>query len=216
VTNARKQYGSEAKSALRVRAADFVARLGPLTTGLITGEIDLAATGAANLSAYYEAGNICSIYYPCDALPNDEVLDANFRRFIDLYFVLVSREPQLYERADVEEDETSLGEEDLRNLREHKRVERNRKLAHRAKLAHGYACKACGFDFETKYGGIGREFIEAHHLTPLAEFKGKKLTLDPKKDFTVLCSNCHRMIHRTSFVHNVEEFRASYLVSTGS
>jgi len=212
VTSARKQYGSEAKSALRVRAADFVARLGPLASGLSTGELDLAAGGSSNLSAYYEAGNICSIYYQRDALPPDAALEADLKRFIELYFILVSREPQLYERADAEEDEAALGEEDLRRLREHKRVERNRKLAHRAKLAHGFTCKACGFDFASKYGSIGREFIEAHHLTPLSELKGQKLTLDPKTDFTVLCSNCHRMIHRTSFVHSVEEFCANYLV----
>ena len=148
-------------------------------------------------------------------MPSDDQLEGDLRRFIDLYFVLVSREPQLFERADAEEDEASLGVEDLRNLREHKRVERNRKLAHRAKLAHGYTCKACGFDFQAKYGSIGREFIEAHHLTPLSEFKGQRLTLDPKVDFTVLCSNCHRMIHRTSLVHNVEEFRAAYVVRHG-
>jgi len=212
VTSARKQYGAEAKSALRVRAADFVARLGPLAFGLSTGELDLAAGAAANLSAYYEAGNICSIYYEREALPLDEALEADLKRFIELYFILVSREPQLYERADAEEDEAALGEEDLRRLREHKRVERNRKLAHRAKLVHGFTCKACGFDFASKYGSIGREFIEAHHLTPLSELKGQKLTLDPKTDFMVLCSNCHRMIHRTSFVHSVEEFRARYLV----
>ena len=132
---------------------------------------------------------------------------------VDLYFALASREPQLFERTDAEEDEVNLGEEDLRALREHKRVERNRRLAHKAKLTHGYRCKACGFDFEAKYGGIGKEFIEAHHLTPISELKGKKLTLDAKTDFTVLCSNCHRMIHRTAFVHSVQEFRATYLVT---
>lgn len=212
VTSARKQYGSEAKRALRVRSADFLARLGPLADGLSTGDLDLAASGAANLSSYYEAGNVCSIYYPRDDLPSDEALVKDLRRFVDLYFVLVSREPELFVRAEAEEDETSLGEEDLRRLREHKRVERNRKLAKRAKLAHGYICRACGFDFEARYGDIGREFIEAHHLLPLADFRGQKLTLDAKKDFTVLCSNCHRMIHRTAFVHSVEEFRAAYLV----
>jgi 5-methylcytosine-specific restriction protein A len=212
VTGARKQYGSEAKSALRVRAADFLARLGS-PVGLETGEINLAASGAANLSTYYEAGNVCSIYYPCNALPNDEVLQTDLQRFIDLYFLLVSRESQLFERADAEEDELALGEEDLTKLREHKRVERNRKLAQRAKAIHGYTCKACGFDFQATYGSIGHEFIEAHHLTPLSEFKGQKLKLDPKTDFTVLCSNCHRMIHRTTLVNRVEEFRATYLVN---
>ena len=212
VTAARKQYGAEAKSALRVRASDFLARLGSLSMGLLHGSINLASTGGANLSAFYEAGAVCSKYYPRDSLPDDQVLKTDLRRFIDLYFVLVSREAQLFERADAEEDEVHLGEEDLRTLREHKRIERNRKLAHRAKQAQGYVCKACGFNFELKYGGIGREFIEAHHLTPLAELKGQRLTLDPKKDFTVLCSNCHRMIHRTTFVHCVEEFRAHYVV----
>lgn len=212
VTRAKKQYGAEAKSALRVRAADFLARLGPLAAGLTVGELDLAASGSSNLSAFYQAGNVCSVYYPREALPSEEQLEADLRRFVDLYFVLVSREPQLFERADAEEDEAALGEEDLRALREHKRVERNRKLAHRAKLVHGYTCKACGFDFQAKYGSIGREFIEAHHLTPLSDFKGQKLTLDPKVDFTVLCANCHRMIHRSSFVHSVEEFRAAYLL----
>ncbi len=211
VTSARKQYGAEAKRALRVRSADFLARLGPMAEGLNTGTIDLASGGSANLSSYYEAGNICSIYYPLEELPDDATLKADLRRFVDMYFVLVSREPELFERAEAEEDETSLGEEDLRKLREHKRVERNRKLAQKAKLAHGYSCRACGFDFEQKYGTIGKAFIEAHHLTPLAEFKGQRLTLDAKKDFTVLCSNCHRMIHRTAVVHSVEEFRIGYL-----
>ncbi|MDO9310114.1 MAG: DUF3578 domain-containing protein [Nitrosomonas sp.] len=212
ITSARKQYGSEAKSALRVRAADFLARLGQQASSLITGELNLAASTSSNLSAFYEVGNICAVSYSRESMPKDNQLEEDLRRFITLYFTLVSRESRLFEKADAEEDEVTLGEEDLRILREHKRVERNRKLAHRAKLAHGYICKACGFNFEEKYGGIGREFIEAHHLTPIAELKGQRLTLDPKKDFTVLCANCHRMIHRTSFVHSAEEFRAAYLL----
>jgi len=213
VTSARKQYGAEAKTALRVKATDFLARLGPLALDLIHGEIDLASSGGSNLSAFYEAGAVCSKYYPRESLPDDQELNADLCRFIDMYFVLASHEAQLFERADAEEDEISLGEEDLRILREHKRIERNRKLAHQAKRVHGYVCKACGFNFELKYGSIGREFIEAHHLTPLANLKGQRLALDPKKDFEVLCSNCHRMIHRTIFVSCVEEFRAHYLVN---
>jgi predicted HNH restriction endonuclease len=33
---------------------------------------------------------------------------------------------------------------------------------------HGVACVACGFDFEAVYGERGREFIEVHHLNPMA------------------------------------------------
>ena len=105
-----------------------------------------------------------------------------------------------------EDDEVDLGEEDLRKLRVHKSIERNLKLAHRAKKLLGYKCIACNLDFREKYGELGKGFIEAHHLTPLSKLKGQIVTLDPKKDFTVLCSNCHRMIHRSEFVGDVAGF----------
>jgi 5-methylcytosine-specific restriction protein A len=216
ITSAKRQYGTEAKAALQVRASDFLARVGRLPAGVNADPIDLAVSSSNNLSSFYEAGNICSIYYKAGAIPDNEQLARDLTSFVNMYFVLVSREPQLFERADAEDDETTLGEEDLTKMREHKRVERNRKLAHKAKLYHGYTCKACGFDFQAKYGSIGKDFIEAHHLTPLSELKGQRLNLNPKTDFTVLCSNCHRMIHRTSFVNSAEEFRANYLVGKNS
>jgi 5-methylcytosine-specific restriction enzyme A len=42
------------------------------------------------------------------------------------------------------------------------------------------------------FGGKG--YIEVHHMIPISE-KGKRST-DPKTDLTVVCANCHRMIHR--------------------
>lgn len=212
VTSVREQYGSDAKHALHVRANDFLARLGKLADGLLQGPIDLGAIGSTSLGAYYEHGAICSVFYPKADLPSDQQLSTDLLRFVDLYFTLASRETRLYEQADAEEDEEGLGDEDLRNLREHKRIERNKKLAARAKRIHGCKCKACGFDFELKYGALGRGFIEAHHLTPLAVLKGQKVTLDARNDFTVLCANCHRMIHKSEFVSKVEEFRAKYVV----
>jgi len=88
ITSTQKQYRTKAKSALRVRAADFLARLGSLTADLHIGEIDLAAGGATNLSAFYEAGNICSIYYSGNELPGDDRLNMDLRRFVDLYYTL--------------------------------------------------------------------------------------------------------------------------------
>ncbi len=55
-------------------------------------------------------------------------------------------------------------------------------------------CELCGFDFHEKYGDIGKKFIEAHHTIPVSEMKdGHKTKLE---DLVLLCSNCHRMIHR--------------------
>jgi predicted HNH restriction endonuclease len=58
--------------------------------------------------------------------------------------------------------------------------------------------EACLFRYSDRYGDIGEDFIEVHHLNPLSErsrtAEDRRLTsLD---QVTVLCANCHRMIHR--------------------
>ncbi|MBW8843637.1 MAG: DUF3578 domain-containing protein [Burkholderiales bacterium] len=211
VTTVRQQYGATARKALTTRAKDFEARLGLLTKGLLCGPIDLGTK--KGLGADYQRGSICAKYYPRDALPTDDSLNADLKHFLNLYRQLVDSDASLYLRADAEDDETGLQPENLKRLREHKRIERNRRLAAKVKKLQGYTCKACGFNFEERYGAIGKDFIEAHHLVPLSELRGDVAYLDPKRDFSVLCSNCHRMIHRTEFANRVDEFRARYLVS---
>ena len=77
-----------------------------------------------------------------------------------------------------------------------KSIERSPKLRQQALNIHGCKCQVCDFDFELTYGKWGKGFAEVHHLIPLSELNGEKQKTDPKKDLTVLCSNCHRMIHR--------------------
>ena len=50
-------------------------------------------------------------------------------------------------------------------------------------------------NFEKKYGKLGKDFIEAHHTIPLSKMK-KGHTTHPN-DIVLLCSNCHRMVHRS-------------------
>ncbi len=73
--------------------------------------------------------------------------------------------------------------------------ERSPKLRAAAILAHGTTCMACGFDFEKMYGEHGTGYIEVHHLKPVSDLK-KETKVDPKTEMAVVCSNCHRMIHR--------------------
>jgi 5-methylcytosine-specific restriction protein A len=55
-------------------------------------------------------------------------------------------------------------------------------------------CEACGFDFQKVYGDRGKDFIECHHENPLALTLGvSKTTIN---DLILLCSNCHRIVHR--------------------
>lgn len=55
-------------------------------------------------------------------------------------------------------------------------------------------CECCGFDFEKTYGEIGKGYIECHHIVPLNKFNFSKET--KLNDLALVCSNCHRMLHR--------------------
>lgn len=209
VTDIREKY-PKPKVALKTKAADYRAQIGGLPAGFTEVDIDLRPSSSANLSAYYQAGNICAKYYDAKNIPSEEVLVSDLRNLLQVY-ELLSYNETVPVGAAPDDEETNFFIEDLRKFRQHKRVERNARLAKEAKRIHGYTCKLCGFNFKQVYGEIGREYIEAHHLTPISKLKGKKLLLDPSKGFTVLCANCHRMIHRCEFPNDIEGFRQQYL-----
>ena len=52
------------------------------------------------------------------------------------------------------------------------------------------------FDFEGTYGAWGRGFAEVHHIQELGAAPAEGVDVDPSTDLAVVCSNCHRMIHR--------------------
>ncbi len=55
-------------------------------------------------------------------------------------------------------------------------------------------CEACGFNFSKKYGQRGLHYLEVHHKKPISTYQDEEVTL--LEDLCVLCSNCHKMIHR--------------------
>lgn len=82
----------------------------------------------------------------------------------------------------------------------HKSRERNTRLVKQVKaeaLAKygNLECQCCGFDFLKTYGQIGSEFIEAHHTLPISELHVNGGTTK-KEDIALVCSNCHKMLHR--------------------
>jgi len=98
-----------------------------------------------------------------------------------------------------------------RRLVSHFRLERNRALVKRKKLAHqaetgGLACQVCEFDF-SKYRSLGVGFCEVHHLKPLSAERAEVLT--NLSDLAVVCSNCHRMIHRNGKCRTLSEIKAA-------
>jgi len=100
--------------------------------------------------------------------------------------------------------------EGRRRLVQHLRRERNRfvikaKKAHVLKTTGRLECEVCGFDFGQVYGSIGDGFCEVHHRLPLAATVSEVTTaLD---ELAVLCSNCHRIVHRTNPFKAIEELR---------
>ena len=74
---------------------------------------------------------------------------------------------------------------------------------------HGLKCVVCGFEFEKKYGARGKDYIEVHHLRPVSTLR-KPTKVNPKNDMVVVCSNCHRMIHRKGSPSSFAEFKRIY------
>lgn len=55
-------------------------------------------------------------------------------------------------------------------------------------------CEICKFDYKEKYGELGEDYIEGHHVIPVSELEeGSKTKVE---DIILVCANCHRMLHR--------------------
>jgi len=108
-------------------------------------------------------------------------------------------------------------EEGRKRLIKHARLEkvRNSALILEAKRLYKATheilkCEVCSFDFEAAYGDRGRDYIEAHHTTPISQIEDvTNLTVD---DLRMVCANCHRMLHRPPWI-TIEELKAAMEVN---
>jgi hypothetical protein len=121
------------------------------------------------------------------------------RRFLDDVCALVDNRL----KADMLDPNEPPAREEFREGAAYERLHTTRErsaalvqlVKHRALAKHGkLICQVCNFDFARKYGSLGHGFIEAHHTRPLAELT--KTTKMRPEDMALVCSNCHRMLHR--------------------
>lgn len=96
-------------------------------------------------------------------------------------------------------DNTYSVKEGKSKYRKHLVRERNNKIIKFAKIKFKKEkgklyCEICKFDFEKVYGKIGIDFIEGHHDIPISELKENQET--KIEDISLVCSNCHKMLHR--------------------
>jgi len=138
-----------------------------------------------------------------DVLETKAYPDLQFRKVSDDRYEL-----EFLDGVKFEEGQANLGADNLENkvdvfTKEGQRTvyystryERSGKNRAAAIKLHGLKCMACGFDFESVYGERGRNYIEVHHIVPLSKKNGPAV-VDPETDLICVCSNCHRMIHRS-------------------
>jgi hypothetical protein len=113
------------------------------------------------------------------------------------------------------EDDESSHPEGVESYRMHRTLERDGSLPRRVKRMRLQAtgrleCDVCTFDFFAFYGALGIGFIEAHHKLPVSRLTGREKT--KAAHLALVCSNCHRMLHRSDPELTVEQLKATLKV----
>lgn len=108
--------------------------------------------------------------------------------------------------VDVDEEFAEGGQE----MRNHLVRERNPALVKRKRdlVLHRtgkLVCEACNFDFALRYGELGYGFCEVHHNRPLAA--PGRLQRTKLSELAIVCSNCHRMLHRAKNLISIRKLR---------
>ena len=153
------------------------------------------------------------------------VLQPKFRSLFSAAEIVAARErlgeygkaiaEHLARRERLFPDELEPGLKYVEGARNQVRVnayERDKKARDACLKHHGRTCVVCAFNFEFRYGELGKNFIHVHHLNPLAHTDGE-YELDPVADLRPVCPNCHAMLHRGESVLSIEELRARLKVA---
>jgi predicted HNH restriction endonuclease len=95
----------------------------------------------------------------------------------------------------------------------HRRLERDSSITRKAKAKRlaetgRLECDVCGTDFAKAYGSVGIGFIEAHHTKPVSALDSNEKT--KLSDLALVCSNCHRMLHRGKPLLSVSQLKDIY------
>jgi hypothetical protein len=108
------------------------------------------------------------------------------------------------------EDESKTFEEGAKQYKLHVSRERDSRVSKLVKdkrwRTHGFLrCDVCGFDFHRFYGTRGYGYIEAHHTIAVCDLKEGQRTRS--QDIALVCSNCHRMLHKSRPWLSIEKLR---------
>lgn len=194
--NLQKLYGNEWQSVANARALYMKQKL-PEHKERFTDNPSIMKNYRKN-SKWGIASKFGRIY-PIKKLPSNEELMKDLLSMLNLHNLLIERGG--IENGEIPEDAKDLviSGKEAKIVKKHIEIEkvyyrRNQKLIKSLKENSDYTCEACGFNFNHMYVD-SPNYIEAHHIVPISEMKTNEKTTT-KEDIALLCSNCHKMIHK--------------------
>jgi 5-methylcytosine-specific restriction enzyme A len=211
-SEAFKQFPAENDRLVKIGGRSFPLNLGLSDDGDFSQlRIDIARSVARTPTAPLKGGGNgqkrIRIHLLSSILPPGELRD----------YLAYGRSGSLaFEIADPQEEPRHS--EGQRRLRVHYNRERSSAIVRAKKRAFlednkRLFCEICKFDFQEHYPLplAGNGYAEAHHVRPLSEILDD-VTETKLEDLILVCSNCHRMIHRTSEAEkNLEMLKAHFM-----
>ena len=201
VTFFEKKYGSSKKTLEKIKAKSLFYKESFKNTAIDDYVLEIDLNSNEFKPREYMKGHIIGKSYDTTELPNNNVLINDIKHMINKYKTLIDTiedEKELLDLATFNTDDEGFPE-GKKVSKQHTSRERNQELIKKAKknfrkLKGSLFCEVCNFCFKDEYGVIGEDFIEGHHIKPVSSMEdGEKTKVT---DIVMLCSNCHRMIHR--------------------
>lgn len=78
----------------------------------------------------------------------------------------------------------------------------------------GFCCEACDWEIEKSEQSVWGSSFELHHLHPFKVLGANEKRRITKEAFAVLCASCHRAIHRTDYVSDIDAFKKNFITNT--
>lgn len=210
-TSLLNEFKSQGYDILADRVKILRARLSDYHDKLPISHIDFKDKN--RLTRGYAEGHVLGIDYYLTSLPDSTKLVNDLRLILEAYTALDFRGGSEESSSQIDDDDIELskriiGIEETRKYKMHRKLDRRAGVAQKVKEQLGTTCEACEMNFYETYGSIGENFIEAHHKIPISSLEeGSIRQYDILKDFAVLCSNCHRMIHRLDDPSDIQKLK---------
>jgi 5-methylcytosine-specific restriction enzyme A len=236
-TTLKKSIGIRGARDELVRRAEIMrTRISGMTNHLSPIAMDLNVQSSVWRAKLYEVGLVVGATYDTSDLPTEDEMLADLQEALQLYRQLsrlggweadddILREAEADGITDSSQRtkrnrqhraiERQSELQQAKRYRQHRAIERQSNHSRKVKKALGTRCMGCSLKLSDLYGPVAEGCIDAHHLIPLSSLDDDEVVrFDPKKDFAVLCPNCHRVIHRMEDCSDMEGLRK--LIASGA